>query len=76
MNIEDKALKLYPNPTKDLIKITNSDHNSIYSIYDVGGKLVSRGFMNYDGVIEVDGLSEGIYIINYLNEGILLSSNL
>lgn len=73
-SIEDQVIKVYPNPTKDILHISQVDPKSLYTIYNLGGKIAARGLMDYDGIIQVNDLNDGLYVINYLNKGIIQSS--
>ncbi len=54
-------VKLYPNPAKDVLYISNST-NEDYRIFDMGGKLINSGKLER-GSVNVSGLIKGAYLI-------------
>lgn len=54
-------IKLYPNPAKDILHISNST-NEDYRIFDMGGKLINSGKLER-GSVNVSGLIKGAYMI-------------
>lgn len=57
---------LYPNPASDYIFLPAGDYN--YSIYSISGQMVMSGTRTNTAKITVDGLDNGIYLINYQTE--------
>src|SRR5690606_7302078 len=57
--------KIYPNPTSNLLNSTEKDIS--YTVYDLSGRVVLHG-TTFNGIILVDGLSEGTYTIQMINE--------
>ena len=56
-------IEIYPNPTSDLIKISNLTESVKYSITDVTGKTILSNTLELDGSIDVRSLSQGMYIL-------------
>lgn len=54
-------IKLYPNPAKDILYISNTT-NEDYRIFDMGGKLINSGKLER-GSVNVSGLIKGAYMI-------------
>ena len=54
-------IKLYPNPVKDILNVSNTDSEE-YRIFDMGGKLIKSGKLN-KGSVNVSNLTQGAYII-------------
>ncbi len=54
-------IKLYPNPVKNILTLTNTS-NEEYKIYDMSGRLVSGGNLE-SGTVNVNKLTNGTYII-------------
>ncbi len=54
-------IKLYPNPAKKILTLTNTS-NEEYKIYDMSGRLVSGGNLE-SGTVNVNKLTNGTYII-------------
>ena len=57
-------LILYPNPTKDIINIeVKSWINKEYKILDLNGKIIYKGSINNDFIIDISFLEPNIYFI-------------
>ncbi|MGR3857728.1 zinc-dependent metalloprotease [Chryseobacterium indologenes] len=54
-------IKLYPNPVKNILTLTNTS-NEEYKIYDMSGRLVSGGNLE-SGTVNVNKLTNGTYVI-------------
>jgi hypothetical protein len=54
-------IKLYPNPAKDILNISNTT-NEDYKIFDMGGKLINSGKLER-GSVNVSNLIKGAYMI-------------
>lgn len=54
-------MKLYPNPVKDILTISNTN-NDEYKIFDMSGKLVHSGALQR-GSVNVSNLIKGAYMI-------------
>ncbi len=54
-------IKLYPNPVKSILTLTNTS-NEEYKIYDMSGRLVSTGNLE-SGTVNVNKLTNGTYVI-------------
>lgn len=54
-------VKLYPNPAKDILHISNTT-NEDYRIFDMGGKLINSGKLER-GSVNVSSLIKGAYMI-------------
>ncbi len=54
-------IKLYPNPVKDILYISNTTAED-YKIFDMGGKLINSGKLER-GSVNVSGLIKGAYMI-------------
>lgn len=54
-------IKLYPNPAKDILTLTNTE-NEEYKIYDMSGRLISRGNLE-KGTVNITELTNGTYVI-------------
>jgi len=63
--IGEDQIRLYPNPTSNMLHITNVDKLNIesISIIDATGKIVKKISTNYNE-INVSNLSEGMYILS------------
>lgn len=65
--IQNKRLKVYPNPAKDFILIENLKENVEFEIYDIQGKLIKKEKYN-NSQISLENLSKGVYILKILTE--------
>jgi hypothetical protein len=64
-DIKNPNIKIYPNPTNNIINIEGLDKNEINTIqiFDVQGKLVITKNINEKGTIDLSELNKGIYVI-------------
>lgn len=62
-------INIYPNPAIDAFSISNYENGKNYSIYSIDGKLVTKGL--YNGTVNTENLSKGLYMVN-LENGISL----
>lgn len=62
----DKSIRIYPNPTKDLIYIENPDNKIIknLSLYNIDGKLISI-YLYFDNYLDLSNLPTGLYFLNF-----------
>ena len=66
--VENKNIDVYPNPTKNIVNITNSD-NSIINIIDINGKTVLSENINSDMFsIDISFLNQGTYFVRIISE--------
>ena len=64
-------MKLYPNPSKDWVKIDGISEVSDVQIFDITGKLVLLQEYQVDDRIDISNLTVGMYILNIRNsEGV------
>ena len=63
--IKNSNIKIYPNPTNNIIIIEGLDknENNTVQIFDVQGKLVSTKIVNERGTIDLSELNKGVYVI-------------
>lgn len=59
-NIENTALKIYPNPARDILYINDED-NLTYKLYSIDGQFIRGGHMDGNEV-SIDDLKDGIYL--------------
>ncbi len=57
------SLRLFPNPTHDLLYISGMYSAKNYSIYNVQGALIMKGIIGPDQGIEVINLLSGLYFV-------------
>lgn len=64
-------INIYPNPSKDWIKIDGISEVSDVQIFDITGKLVLQQEYQIDDRIDISNLTVGMYILNIRNsEGV------
>ena len=61
---KQEAIKVYPNPVKDILNITHLNSNPNYKIYDVSGKFLIKGA---GSKVNLSALKKGIYFIKVEN---------
>ena len=64
-DIKNSNIKIYPNPTNNIINIEglNKNENNTIQIFDVQGKLVITKTINEKGKIDLSELNKGVYVI-------------
>lgn len=55
------AITAFPNPSADIVTLTNYEEGKPYTVYTLDGKQVAAG--NYNGSVNVTSLSAGMYIV-------------
>ena len=58
-----KTLKIYPNPTSDFIMINGLTTEASYEIYNTIGQKVKRGVVLENEKIDIQNLTNGIYVL-------------
>ena len=59
-----QTLQIYPNPATDNLRISGiTTPNSSYIIYDLSGRLISKGDLRKNDFIDIQGLQAGMYIL-------------
>jgi uncharacterized protein (TIGR02145 family) len=63
--IKNSNIKIYPNPTNNIIIIEglNKNENNTIQIFDVQGKLIFTKIVNERGTIDLSELNKGVYVI-------------
>ncbi|MBN2776581.1 MAG: T9SS type A sorting domain-containing protein [Bacteroidales bacterium] len=64
-NLEKSNFSIYPNPAKDYVTVFSGSENSIVKIYNMLGNLKSIVKLDRNNVIDISGLSEGMYIMRF-----------
>lgn len=73
LSVEDNTLeakiKLYPNPTSQLLYVSHPDLNSFgIQVVDLNGKQVYSGTISKDQPLDVSNYSQGMYLITIENK--------
>lgn len=65
--LQDKSLKVYPNPAQEFIVIENAEINSIVSVYNTLGQLLLKEqIVQAKQSINIGGLSTGMFVVEVL----------
>jgi len=64
----ETKMEIYPNPVSDFLFIKNSKTNSDFWLFDLTGKLISKGKINVQNKLDVSVLEKGNYILVIGNE--------
>jgi hypothetical protein len=63
-NNSDADFVIYPNPTRDFIKISDLRGTFSYSLTDMSGKTVKAGIVSEtDNQVNISELEKGLYLI-------------
>lgn len=57
------AVKIYPNPTSNFVKVSGLTKTENYSIYNILGTTVRKGKISNNEKIDIQQLSNGIYLL-------------
>ena len=66
--IEFKEIKIYPNPATNFLQIENISDKTIISIFSMDGKIQKSITLSDNGILKINELAEGIYIIKLQTE--------
>ena len=67
-NVLDVQLKVYPNPTSQLLYVTHPEMNSFgITIVDFNGKQLYKGTINKDEPLDVSNYTQGMYMVTVEN---------
>lgn len=76
VSLEDKIM-LYPNPSKEFVRISGMVPDSKMTIVDVNGKLVYTSIVKTnDAVINTENFPDGIYLLLIENSGVRITKKL
>jgi hypothetical protein len=64
----ESQLTVMPNPAKEFIRVPLEGKNAVYSIIDASGRVISSGIQLNEGVVNVNSLSSGLYLIQIQDE--------
>ena len=66
--INEKSVRIYPNPVKDILNFTTQDRIIKVEIISMDGKKVFDKNMNDEKKINIQNLPKGLYLINMLTD--------
>lgn len=73
---ESEQSRIYPNPVKDFLTISNSQ-NAIVDIYNLAGKLVlKKENKNKDLIVNISELNSGVYFVRINKKGLVLTEKI
>ena len=61
--VDNRQLSIYPNPAKNIVKITNISDNQEVIIYSISGEAIKKTTASGEAEINISDLNAGIYII-------------
>ena len=65
---EAQSLNLYPNPSHNLIRIANIQHQSRFVIFDLTGKMITKGDVSTENpLVDISDLTNGTYFLQVVN---------
>lgn len=65
---DQTKVKVYPNPVKDVLSISNPDAYTTYALYTILGSKVAVGFIRPElATIDLSSLSKGVYMLQLLH---------
>lgn len=59
----NSAVKVFPNPTRDILKINGLEEETEFSIYNLNGSRLLIGKINPGETINVSSLLKGLYVL-------------
>ncbi len=59
------VVSIYPNPAKNLLKVSGLAANSNFSIYDLSGKSIGEGKLSGSFQIDLSAFDKGTYVIRF-----------
>ena len=62
--VENQLLTIYPNPAKDILRISNITDNQEITIYSINGEVMKRLTISEDNYIDISDLHAGMYVIS------------
>ena len=57
-------LSVFPNPAKDELRVNGVENGTMIMVYDMTGKLVAQQKATENTVINVSGLTKGVYVLS------------
>ncbi|MUU79407.1 T9SS type A sorting domain-containing protein [Winogradskyella endarachnes] len=61
----DESIRIYPNPVKDILNISSQEplQSENYTIFDINGKSMLTGIVNFNNQINISHLNSGFYFL-------------
>lgn len=67
-DFEKQAIRIYPNPTTDQIKLTENDLVKGLTVYNIVGRKVKSFVASPDASYDISDLPTGVYLVGLLDE--------
>jgi len=67
--MQEQALKLYPNPAQDQLRINGLSQAAEYRISDLSGRMIQSGTLAPDESIPLSALSAGVFVLEIRQAG-------
>lgn len=65
-DVQQETIKIYPNPTTDIVYIDNLPNNSTIELYNTSGMLIKKS--NNKDILNMSELETGVYYIRIIND--------
>ena len=65
VNLLDKNIKLYPNPTYETIQFSDLKESKNYIIYNVTGMKIKKGIISNNEQIDIRDFTNGLYLLKF-----------
>ncbi len=62
-----ETISIYPNPVTSSFAITNLDRDTEFELFDIHGREVMKGIVNFTQVIKIENLPKGLYFLRLQN---------
>ncbi len=62
--IDNQQLTIYPNPAKDVLRISNIADNQEVTIYSINGTTLKRSVVSSNAEINISELRPGMYVVS------------
>ncbi|MDG4715346.1 T9SS type A sorting domain-containing protein [Winogradskyella marincola] len=63
----DTKIKVFPNPSKEFIQISNLDSKEPYTIFGVLGNEIKKGIISENEQIDISNFTNGMYFLKFEN---------
>ena len=68
LDIDDKKVRLFPNPSSDFLKVSGLTKAENYKIFNILGAQVNEGIISNGEKIQIENLTNGLYFLKF-NDG-------
>jgi len=64
---EKRIINIFPNPTTNFVKISNTEENTRLEVYNLSGKLAYEKNINSNGIVQTHNFNAGTYIFQVVD---------